>query len=125
MPFLVHGSMKDAQKDVHNSIQWSYCYPLYSDREWLDPPQYLNGSSKSGGGGQLGDALLQYCTPGQDVLISLPTGFRKSLIYWSLPAVFDRLRRNSTHISSVDCEPFGIAHDRPKGKVPAQRYRSG
>ena len=28
----------------------------------------------------------------QDVFVSLPTGFRKSLIYGLLPAVFDHLR---------------------------------
>ena len=39
------------------------------------------------------DAIISFCS-GNDVFISLPTGFGKSLIYACLPLIFDRIRGN-------------------------------
>ena len=37
------------------------------------------------------DAIVNFCE-GQDVFVSLPTGFGKSMIYSLLPLVFDKIR---------------------------------
>ena len=64
-------------------------------------------------------SAIEKFVSGQDVFVSLPTRFGKSVIY-GLPYT-DNNRSSegthSTHIDCTDCESFGVSHGRPKGKV--------
>ena len=42
------------------------------------------------------EAIYEFCS-GNDVFVSLPTGFSKSIIYAILPLVFDKIRGEDNH----------------------------
>ena len=46
-------------------------------------------------------AISEVANKGKDVLVNLPTGYGKSLIYQALPTVFNTLRSSSGHVVVV------------------------
>lgn len=55
--------------------------------------------------------------PGRNVLVSLPTGFGKSLIYGLTPLVIDRLRGHTSATSiALVVRPSGLFDDRSKSR---------
>ena len=63
------------------------------------------------------EAILAFCG-GKDVFVSLPTGFRKTLIFAVLPSLFNTIRRSTTSIVVVLSPLAALMAEQRKKFIP-------